>query len=132
MRAVLAQADPISFGFHADNCFAYFTSPQQALEAAIALRQAITTSGIQLNDVEPYGIAAGLGFGELLCGSEEDGFFGDEMNLASRLGEDIAIRDEILLTKSAHEALGPRPKWRFEQRSMEASGLRFDYYALVT
>jgi class 3 adenylate cyclase len=37
----------------------------------------------------------------LLIGEED--LFGSEMNLASKLGEDVAGRGEILLSASAHE-----------------------------
>ena len=52
------------------------------------------------------------------------------MNLASRLGEDTAERDEILLTQNARNALEDDSEWRFEARSLEASGVAVSYYAL--
>ena len=41
----------------------------------------------------------GIGFGTLLSAGAEDGFFGDEMNIASKLGEDLASRDDIFLVR---------------------------------
>jgi class 3 adenylate cyclase len=52
----------------------------------------------------------GVGYGELL---EVDGdLFGLEMNLASKLGEDLARPGEALLTPSAVAAVGPRLRRR--------------------
>ena len=132
MSAVLNQVETISFGYHADNCIAYFKTPQQAVTAALALREAIAVSGLTLNDNEQYGLCAGIGFGELLYSQTLDGYFGDEMNLASRLGEDTAERDEILLTPCAYQELTTDPAWRFETRALEASGVHLTYYALLT
>ena len=52
------------------------------------------------------------------------------MNLASRLGEDVAERDEILLTQGAYDALETYPSWVFDTRSLHASGVHMSYYAL--
>ena len=130
MSTVLKEMDPISFGYHADNCIAYFDAPQKAVEAAIELQKAVSKSGITLNETEQYGLCAGIGYGDLLYSETLDGYFGDEMNLASRLGEDIAERDEILLTANAFEELDQKESWSFEMRFLEASGVRMSYYAL--
>ena len=130
MSSVLREMDTISFGYHADNCIAYFDVPQKAVAAAIALQSAVLKSGITLNENEQYGLCAGIGFGDLLFSETLDGYFGDEMNLASRLGEDTAERDEILLTQNARNALEDDSEWRFEARSLEASGVAVSYYAL--
>ena len=131
MSAVLEQTEQISFGYHADNCIAYFLNPQQALTAALALQRAVAASGITLNDSEQYGLCAGIGYGELLYSQTLDGYFGDEMNLASRLGEDVAERDEILLTEAAFQALEQADAWQVESRNLSASGVDMTYYALT-
>ncbi|HBK18002.1 MAG TPA: hypothetical protein DDZ38_05130 [Gammaproteobacteria bacterium] len=130
MSSVLGAMDTISFGYHADNCIAYFDTPQKAVDAVLALQSAVLKSGITLNDSEHYGLCAGIGYGELLYSQTLDGYFGDEMNLASRLGEDTAERDEILLTQNARNALTDGTDMRFEARSLEASGALVNYYAL--
>ena len=130
MSAILHQAEAIRFGYHADNCIAYFATPRLAVNAAIALQQGISDSGLTLNDTEKYGLCAGIGFGDLLYSETLDGYFGDEMNLASRLGEDVAERDEILLTQSAYDALETDSAWAFDTRALDASGVHMSYYAL--
>ncbi len=131
MTSVLNEMDAISFGYHADNCIAYFDAPQKAVEAAIELKSAVSKSGITLNETEQYGLCAGIGFGDLLYSETLDGYFGDEMNLASRLGEDTAERDEILLTEAAYHGLEATDEWRVEQRTLSASGVDVTYYALT-
>lgn len=131
MSAILQEAKAIRFGYHADNCIAYFATPRLAVNAAIALQQGILDSGLTLNDTEKYGLCAGIGFGDLLYSETLDGYFGDEMNLASRLGEDVAERDEILLTQGAYDALETDPSWAFDTRALDASGVHMSYYALL-
>jgi class 3 adenylate cyclase len=45
-----------------------------------------------------------VGYGEVLMVDEDD-FYGNELNLASKLGEDIADPGETLLTEAAHAQL---------------------------
>ena len=53
--------------------------------------------------------------------ADED-LFGAEMNLASKLGEDLACAHEILLTPSAHDALPPG-RYRCSPVEVSISGL---------
>ncbi|HSQ21131.1 MAG TPA: adenylate/guanylate cyclase domain-containing protein, partial [Blastocatellia bacterium] len=48
----------------------------------------------------------GIGYGATLVIDEED-IFGAEVNIACKLGEDVAGKSEILLTQSAYAALPP-------------------------
>jgi class 3 adenylate cyclase len=50
---------------------------------------------------------------------------GDEMNRASRLGEDIARGDEILLTENAAAALSGRRDMRLEPQSQDDAPFPF-------
>ena len=63
----------------------------------------------------------GIGYGDLLVIGDED-LFGTEMNLASKLGEDLACAGEILLSPAAHDAL-PSDRYRCEQVDVIISGL---------
>lgn len=90
----------------ADNLFAVFAEPEQALEAALDIRRALDA----MNTVQPPHSALyasmGIGFGKTLVVASSD-LFGAEMNLACKLGEDIAAASEILLTPAAVAALPP-------------------------
>jgi len=56
--------------------------------------------------------------------------YGDEMNLASKLGEDLAQDDEILLTEAAYQALTHPNNWQFGSFSQELSDIIFNVYQL--
>jgi adenylate cyclase len=90
----------------ADNLFATFPSPDQAVEAALAIFETFRTfAKTAPENFDIYG-SVGIGFGPTLVIDNED-LFGNEMNLASKLGEDLAESMEILLTENAYAALPP-------------------------
>lgn len=105
----------------ADNVYGVFDDPRSALMAArdiiYQLQQEDLTASI------------GIGYGAVLTVGERD-LYGDQMNLTSRLGEDLAGENEILLTASAHAALEPYP-WQFQPREVVTHGSRVVFYQLV-
>ena len=104
----------------ADNVYAVFPTAEQALMAMETVLQRLRAEDLHAS--------IGIGFGEVLVVGERD-VFGHEMNLASKLGEDVAAADEILLTAAAHAAL-PRPPARAAQGQVEVSGLTVPLYRL--
>lgn len=102
----------------ADNVYAVFPTTAEALAAMQAVLN-------QLNENELHA-SVGIGFGEVLVVGERD-VFGNEMNLASKLGEDLAEDDEILLTEAALAAL-PVPPQGVEAMTAEVSGLTLHLY----
>lgn len=78
----------------ADNCFAVFKKPENAARAAGALVAA--SKQIQKLEKIELQLCCGLEWGRILYLKDED-FFGDAVNVASKLGEDTADEDEILV-----------------------------------
>ena len=90
----------------ADNLFAVFDRVDDALEAGLAIFASFDAiNGVVPDDHDIHG-SIGIGYGPILVVDDED-LFGCEMNLASKLGEDIAGSTEILLSLAAYEALAP-------------------------
>lgn len=90
----------------ADNLFAIFPEPVQALEAARDIFRAFEAMNAVLPEGRDIYGSIGIGYGDCLVVGNED-VFGNEMNLACKLGEDLAAKMEILLTNAAFEALPP-------------------------
>jgi class 3 adenylate cyclase len=88
----------------ADDLFAVFSDPVQALEAALDIRRGFNAINKVLPPARHLHGSIGIGFGDTLVIGDED-LFGSEMNLACKLGEDIAEEDEILITPAAYTAL---------------------------
>ncbi len=86
--------------YDADNCFAVFPEPLSAVNAAIAMQHAFEASNILTPDDFDIHIACGIDYGKLLIIGHED-CFGDPVNRASKIGEDIAAAGEVLITREA-------------------------------
>ena len=110
----------------ADNLFAAFAQPQDALEAALDIFLAFEAVNTVVPDEGDLHGCIGIGFGETILVAHTD-MFGAEVNLACKLGEDLGQRHEILLTRSAHEAL-PSGHYRFSGRRYGLSGLEIDAF----
>ena len=113
----------------ADNLFAEFAAADEALDAAAAAHLAVEEAGLMLDESEPYRVCIGIGFGRVLKAGPK-GVFGDEMNLASKLGEDIAGGGETLLTENAYKHLRRRRAAAFEKRESVVSGNAITCYTV--
>jgi class 3 adenylate cyclase len=87
----------------ADNLIAVFESPIDALASARSIVAASAALDSSLDEDSRVYPCIGLGYGRIL--ELLDDVFGDEVNLAFKLAEDIAKKREILLTSAAKEAL---------------------------
>ena len=90
--------------YEADNCFAVFPDPLSAVNAAIAMQHAFTASNLLTPEDQDIHISCGIDFGKVLIIGHED-CFGDPVNRASKIGEDLAVAGEILMTKEAMDMI---------------------------
>jgi class 3 adenylate cyclase len=115
--------------FEADNAFATFDTVEAAVEAAIDISRRFSAANTMLPEEMDMHGKFGIGYGEILIIEDQD-LFGSEVNLASKLGEDLAKRGEILLTEAAFaevEAEG----LECEEVSMTISGLQLNVHKVV-
>ncbi|MBI2308380.1 MAG: adenylate/guanylate cyclase domain-containing protein [Rhodocyclales bacterium] len=89
----------------ADNVFAVFPTAAQALQAAEEIQRQLAGRGLETADGRSVGASIGIDSGDILLIRETD-FFGDAVNIAAKLGEDLAGRGEILLSARAYEEAG--------------------------
>jgi len=99
VRPAVEEADGRVVKFDADNCFAVFDSVNQAVEAAKQIHVELKRLNRGLAIAERIEVSIGIGYGTILLG--EDDLFGDEVNQAAKLGEDLAQAGEVLLTEAA-------------------------------
>ncbi len=104
----------------ADNLFAVFLQPEQALQAALDIHRALDAMNAVLPPEAALQASVGIGYGPTLVIAGKD-LFGHEMNLACKLGEDIAGPGETLLTASAC-ALLPAGRYVFSDRPCTIGG----------
>jgi len=88
----------------ADNLYSLFERTDDAVRAAREIIGRLSTVNVLLPADRRLYASIGIGFGEVLVLDGED-LFGDEVNLASKLGEDVAQGGEVLLTEAARAEL---------------------------
>ncbi|MDP8912662.1 MAG: adenylate/guanylate cyclase domain-containing protein [Pseudomonadota bacterium] len=113
----------------ADNLYCLFETVDGAVKASREIVQRLETVNLLLPDERRLYAAIGIGYGSILNVDEED-LFGDEVNLASKLGEDVAERGQILLTTAAQaEAAAAGVMTRPGMISI--SGLSLEYHSVA-
>ena len=113
-----------------DNLTCLFDNVEDAIEASREITERLASANVILpSDRELY-VSIGIGHGEILNVANED-IYGDEVNLASKLGEDIAEQGDILLTTKAYAALAEPPEG-FAKETISISGIRAEFYRAAT
>ena len=112
----------------ADNVFGVYERVDQAVAGAKDIRATLATVNEALPGNEELYVSMGIGFGEVLMIGAED-LYGDEMNLACKLGEDLAGRGQILVTDAAFAELAD--KSGFEPTTFSISGVEVTAYRLA-
>lgn len=102
IRPVIEANSGILLKFDADNCYAYFKSTDAAIKASFEVSAALFKSNDTFGLEEQIYLSVGIDYGRILLVGDVD-FYGDPVNTASKLGEDLAIRDETLVTERAIE-----------------------------
>ena len=84
----------------ADNCYAFFEKTDDAIRASFDVNRALFKANDAFGIGEQIYLSVGIDFGRVLLAGDID-FFGDPVNTASKLGEDLAVREEVLVTRRA-------------------------------
>ncbi len=116
--------------FEADNVFAYFDTSMNALQAGIDIKIAIEAVNNKYPHDQEILISIGIDYGEFLYFYENQDFFGDPVNIASKLGEDLAGKGEILMTENAYMMVPDMP-YKSEEEIFEISGIRIKTYKII-
>lgn len=113
--------------YEADNCFAVFPNPDRAIDAALDIHHDLNIANLMTDDESDIHVAIGIGHGPILLFCDD--LYGNEMNLASKLGEDTAERGEILLTDAAKKACATKRR-SFESFALAVSGVHMRAHKL--
>lgn len=129
VRRMQLTAEPIITGFEgvilkfeADNAFAMFPTVCAAVHAAVELNAAFAHANRLTPDELDIRIACGIDAGPILVVDQRD-FFGDAVNIASKLGEDLAQPGEILLSERAFLREPLSERYTCERLQVVAGGL---------
>lgn len=97
--------DGILLKVEGDSMLVIFRQVKSALACAMEMQRTLKTYNEGRPENELILLCVGLGFGHLLRIGDVD-VFGEQVNAASKLGEDIAEPWEILVTEQVKETIG--------------------------
>lgn len=112
--------------FEADNCFAVFDTPLQAVLAARDIHATFATEDHPEDEIR---VAIGIDVGRVLLVDDQD-VFGNPVNRASKLGEDIGEAGETLITAEAFARLPADAGIRGKRTRMLISGIEIELISL--
>jgi adenylate cyclase len=130
LTPIIGEHDGILIKVEADSFLILFKRPETAVRCAIEMQRAAVHLSRRRRPEEQILLCVGIGYGRILRIGDLD-VFGQEVNAASKLGEDIAKRDEILVTDAVRRALDGVPGLSFSDLELTVAGSernhRLDY-----
>jgi class 3 adenylate cyclase len=115
--------------FEADNCFAMFDETLPAVRAAIALNTAFFAMNVLTEDEFDIRVSIGIDYGDVLLIGGPD-YFGNAVNCACKLGEDLAGPGEILVTAAAYRQIPETAGIRGQKQELAIAGLPIEIYSI--
>jgi adenylate cyclase len=121
LRPVIEQRDGTIFEVVGDSMLLWFPTIQQALQCSIEMQQACRQFNAGLEPAHQILLCLGIGYGRVIRIGDSR-LAGEEVNVASKLGEDIAEGYEILISDEACKAAGEMPSLTFTLTGMHLPG----------
>ena len=103
VREIVATHQGVVVKCEADNTFSVFKDAKQAIEASFAINSALEKENISLEEKFHLTVSCGIAYGTILV--LENDIYGQSVIIASKLGEDVAKKGEILVSKEAYDSL---------------------------
>ncbi len=128
-KPIIEKYNGLVVKFEADNCFALFDDPLSAVRAAIALNTAFFAMNVLTADEFDIRVSIGIDYGEVLLIGGPD-YFGNTVNCASKLGEDLGSPGEILITAAAFKQIPETAGIRGEKLEFAIAGIPVEVYAI--
>ena len=115
--------------FEADNCFAMFDDPLSAVRAAIALNTAFFGMNVLTEDEFDIRVSIGIDYGDVLLIGGPD-YFGNPVNSACKIGEDIGGPGEILVTAAAFKQIPETAGIQGHKLELAIAGIPVEVYSI--
>lgn len=112
--------------FEIDNCFAFFVNVDDAIACARDLNAKLAETNLRQSPEDQITIAIGIDHGDLLLVDGTD-FFGDPVNTACKLGEDVAAEGETLVTARAFALSNVDLAYVLDRKLARISGIDIEY-----
>jgi class 3 adenylate cyclase len=122
LAPIIDRNDGMVLKFDGDSLIILFHDVPQAIKAAVAMQNDLKKFNADKNEEDKVLLCIGLGYGQMLRIGDSD-IFGAEVNAASKLGEDVAVSGQILVTENVKEKAVGLPEIAFEEISQAPSWL---------
>lgn len=116
--------------FEADNCFAAFNNPYDAVRTAIAINITFSSMNLFTEDKFDIRVSIGIDDGDVLMIGGPD-YFGGPVNSACKLGEDVAAPGEILVSEHALGQIPMEANFQAKPVSFLISGVELNAYSII-
>jgi len=121
----LIESRGVVLSHNADNVLAIFEAPDDAVETAIEMQRTMARRNSSLAESQRFHICIGIDHGPVI--RLTDNVYGHHVNVAAKVGEDLAGRDEVLITAGVNRLLAPGIK-RGYSRSADLGGAAVELY----
>ncbi len=121
---ILARHDGILIKTEADSLLVIFRRTTSALRCAVEMQRVLDDANRHRPPETQVLLCVGIGYGEILRIGDHD-VYGQQVNAASKLGEDTAKATEVLLTRAARDhadELWRAEPWTCEPLEIEVAG----------
>jgi len=105
LEPIITKHDGILIKAEADSLMLIFRRASSALRCGIEMQHTLQELNKSRSPETKVLLCLGIGYGPILRIGDDD-VFGNQVNAASKLGEDTAKANEILITKAALDAIG--------------------------
>lgn len=117
----------------ADNLMALFDNPNDGIETAIRINKVLSDSNSGADEISHIRICIGMSHGPII--KTDLDAFGDAVNIAYKLGEDVARAGEVLLSDACYDKIirnerGARFRFR-EREEIVAGEVLIGFYRMV-
>ncbi|HDS09837.1 MAG TPA: adenylate/guanylate cyclase domain-containing protein [Firmicutes bacterium] len=111
----------------ADNLILVFDDIKDSANCSIEIQKKINSFRIDLPKKDQFGLCMGIATGKVLCFNND--VFGDAVNVAYKLGEDLAKDGEILVEEQIYEYLKTYLGYKFSKKiRKKISNIDINYF----
>ena len=114
---IIEKSDGILLKVEGDSMLVIFRNPRKAIQASLSMQKATQQYNVGRPAEEHVLLCVGLGHGQMLRIGDSD-VYGQEVNSASKLGEDTSKAGEIMVTSAVREKVrekaGEKEVFHFE------------------
>ena len=113
----------------ADNFVIVFKTPTNAIVTAVEMNRFLKEYNAVALEEDKFEICIGIGYGPVLFVGDD--VFGNEVNIASKLGEDIAEKGEILISEGVYDSIKQSSKFEIVKfKEIKISEVCFKYFSV--